>query len=210
LTTIKFQQRWTHGIKREQLFREYVNQRKDWNSEVSGKILLSQQEQDELNSQFISFDSKLSAHLLGRLPKSWQDIYLESLHARGTKGIPIKERFEADAKCFYKNDLIFDAEIKSDMTNWPNITYCLSGYIWALESRSENEIEKIYIWDIGDDVSKWRYLFLDQIVNFTLDVRTGIGLKGSQTPHGRVPKAKLEASNQYLGDLLSYFETVEF
>ena len=74
----------------------------------------------------------------------------------------------------------------------------------------QKKLDKIYIWDISDDVSEWRYLFVNQIVEYTLDARSGKGLKGSQTPHGRVPKSKLHASRQYLKDLLSYYETVEF
>ena len=207
---IEFKKRLNYGTEREKLFRDYIDKRLDWQCKEAGKGLLSPEQRDQLNTEFLAFDSNLSTHLLSKFPAKWRETYLESLRLKGTAGLPIKERFEADAKCFYQNKIAFDAEIKSDMTTWPNITFCLSGFMWALESQSQGETEKIYIWDVGDDVSQWRYLFLDQIIDYTLDVRTGIGLKGSQTPHGRVPKAKLEASTQYLCDLLSYFETVEF
>ena len=207
---IEFKKRLNYGTEREKLFRDYIDNRFGWQCKEAGKGLLTKEQRDQLNSEFLSFDSNLSAYLLSRFPVKWRQTYLESLRQKGTPGIPIKERFDADAKCFYKGQIAFDAEIKSDMTTWPNITFCLSGFMWALESQSKGETEKIYIWDVGDDVSQWRYLFLDQIIDYTLDVRTGIGLKGSQTPHGRVPKAKLEASTQYLCNLLSYFETVEF
>jgi len=210
LTSISFRTRLDYGTEREKLFRDYINKRPGWECHEAGKGLLSEYERNELNSEFWPFGEPYVAHLLSRFPPKWKEVYLESLKAKGTPGIPLKERFEADVKCFYQGKIAFDAEIKSDMTTWPNITFCLSGFMWALESQSEGETEKIYIWDVGDNVSKWRYLFLDQIIDHTLDARTGIGLKGSQTPHGRVPKAKLEASTQYLSNLLSYFETVEF
>jgi len=208
--TIQFTKRLTHGTEREELFRDYINSRTGWNCYEDGKGLMTDEERNDLNLQFVPFETQKSNELLSLLPDHFRKPYLEGLTNKGYPGIPAEKRFAADTLCFYNDKCVFQGEIKSDMGGWANITYCLSGFLWSLPTSKQKKLDKIYIWDISDDVSEWRYLFVNQIVEYTLDARSGKGLKGSQTPHGRVPKSRLHASRQYLKDLLSYYETVEF
>lgn len=210
MTAIKFSERHLHGLQREQMFRDYINSRKGWSCHETGQNVLTEFQRQELQNDFLAFDSKLSVALLNHLPSDVRTMYVQRLKDTSRPGIPCEGRFEPDAQCIYNNSPAFQAEIKTDMGDYPNITYCLAGFIWSCEADTKPGTHKIFIFDVDEDVAKWRYLFMDQIVSFTTSFQSGEGMRGSCTPHGRVSKAKLKSSTQHLSNLLSYFETVEF
>jgi hypothetical protein len=206
--TFSFKTRHNHGLEREILFRNFINSRFGWFCEEIGQNTLSEEKRQELQQTFLPFDSKDAQSLLDYLPEDYKDKYLQRLKDTLKPGIPCQERFEADINCYYKDNLMFQGEIKSDMGTYPNITFCVSGYIWAAHANSQASPQKIYLWDLGDDISEWRFLFLEDIPKFTNDWRTGEGLKGSQTPHGLVSKSRLSYAALPVSDLLIWFETI--
>ena len=204
-----YQTRLTYGLNREQLFRQYLNNRPGWSCYEQGQNILERDEKLALQNTFISFDSQEGQKLLDCLPVEWRNLYVNRLIEKGTPGIPCADRFDPDACCSFNGKLAFRAEIKSDVGDiYPNITYCFSGYLWANNTSKDEKGKKIFIFDLGDDVSEWRYLFLDQLYTYTHQVHSGKGLKGSQTPHGRVSKQRLKNLNQPLKNLIGYIETM--
>ena len=195
-------ERLKHGHFVEDQFEEFMRKFPNWKLIEDGQRRLPEHQQMEARQIFVPFDSKFGEELKSMLPSSWVDVYEQRL---AKEGIPNGERFVSDFSCHLSGWPIFDAEIKSEMTGHPNITFELSGYLWSKYEQLKHGSNKVFIFAVGEQNFDWFYLFLDQIPQLTSRVLPGRDCAGSGRPFGLIPKSAL---TQKFEHLLWYYETL--
>lgn len=204
MNRISSSDRLKHGHFIEDQFQKVIHNQKGWTVKEKGQRRLSDAEQLRDRQTFIDINSEFGKSLIQQLPPTWQHPYVKRLEL---EGIPCANRFVPDFECHYKEQFCFDAEIKSEMTNRPNITFELSGYLWAKKQQQLTKTEKVFIFAVQNQSIEWFYLMLNQLPEKTTKIFSGENCGGSGRPFGIIPKASL---NQKLEHLFWYFETLEF
>jgi len=195
-------ERLKHGHFVEDEFEKFMNRFPNWKLIEKGQRRLSEEDQMKAREVFVPFESKLGDELKSMLPASWLEIYQQRL---SKEGIPNGERFVSDFSCHCDGWPVFDAEIKSEMMGYPNITFELSGYLWSKYEQAKHDTNKVFIFAVGQKSFEWFYLFLDQIPEMTTRVMAGKDCAGSGRPFGLIPKSLL---TQKFEHLLWYYETL--
>jgi len=194
--------RLRHGHAIEDAFRTFMKERPDWEIQDMGQRHLPIEQQMRDRQIFIPFETEKGQEFLNCLPAEWRDVYRARLK---DKGIPSAKRYVPDFLCKYKNVDVIDVDVKSEIGNYPNITFELSGYGWSVLYKFHNLTDKVFVFPLGKNCADWYYLFLEQIPSHTVRIIGGENCGGSGTPFGLIPKASL---TQKFTDLLSYHETM--
>lgn len=188
--------RLSYGVKHEIEFENLFKRHLTIKCEPFGQVLLPDRAREILRNAKVHVDSALGKEWIEQLPEDWRHIYKRGIGMH----LPSMSRWDPDYIIHEDKQPIAFAEIKSCITQTPNVSIEISGILAAILNKKRLGVLQIYVFNPWEGKDYWSYTTLDTLLEKAKWANDGIGTRGSNRPFVLVPKS----------DLMSNFENIFF